>query len=284
MVVPGLPHHATPLIRANPSRRAGFFLALVSSALLAAYQAHAGVDAQAAGENPAYEVASVHLNNLNAPSLLGFYLYPSGRVTWGAQTVRDLLSYAFDIAPALIKGGPTWINDKRFDIHAITPLSYRQQLSDMVVNPTKIQRLMLQNLLEERFMVRVHYDSRTRPVLILRVKRRSSNLQATAHPNGDPHGGIITLIDGAVTGHAFGDNVTMAFWAEELSERLESPVIDETDLRGGFDFKVPEVESDNHDMRHGVDLALDRLGLTREKGNRPVGTLCVDSVDLPTPD
>jgi len=267
-----------------PSGRAGFFLALVSSVLLAAHQGHAGFDAQAAGEDPAYEVASVRLNNINAPSLLGFYSYPSGRVTWGAQTVRDLLSYAFDISPAQIKGGPTWINDKRFDIHAITPPSYRQQMSDMVVNPSKIQRLMLQNLLKERFNVRVHYDSRTRPVLILRVKRRSSNLHPTVHSDGDPHGGIMIQIDGAVTGQAFGDNVTMAFWTEELSERLAYPVVDETGLRGGFDFTLPEIESDNHDMRHGVDLVLERLGLTLQKGNKPVDTLFVDNVYLPTPD
>jgi ribosome-associated translation inhibitor RaiA len=59
---------------------------------------------------------------------------------------------------------------------------------------------------------------------------------------------------------------------------------DETGLRGGFDFKLAEVESDNHDMLRGVDLVLDRLGLTLEKGKRRVDSLSVDAVFLPTPD
>jgi uncharacterized protein (TIGR03435 family) len=265
-----------------PSGRARFFFALGFLALLAFHQSQAGDEA--AGENPAYDVASVRPTNSNAAILLGFYLYPSGRVTWGGQTVRDLLSYAFNLPPAQIMGGPPWINDKRFDIHALTPVSYQEQQSDLIVNPSKIQRLMLQSLLRERFKVKVHHDFQTRLVFILKVKKHSSSLSPTAHPNGDPHGGILTQVDGAVTGQAFGDNITMAFLAEDISERLAYPVIDETGLRGGFDFKLPEVESDNHDMLRGVDLVLDRLGLMLEKGKRPVDSLAVERVDVPTPD
>jgi uncharacterized protein (TIGR03435 family) len=267
-----------------PSGRAGFSMAYAILALLALHQGCSRVNAQVATTHPVYEVASVSVTNTNAPILLGFYLYPSGRVTWGGQTVKDLLSYAFDVPPEQVKCGPSWINEKRFDIHALTPLPYRQQQSDVIVNPNEVQRLMLQNLLKERFSVRVHHDSRTRPVLILKLRRQSHNLYPAAHPDGDPHGAITRRIDGTVTGQAFGHNVTMAFWAEELSECLEYPVIDETGLRGGYDFNLPEVDSDNRDMQHAVDLVLDRLGLTLQKGSRPLDAVCVESVAMPTPD
>jgi uncharacterized protein (TIGR03435 family) len=248
-----------------------------------AFPFSSGLQEAVAGDDPAYEVAAVHVSNPNRSRLIGFYSYPGGQVKWGSQTLKDLLSYAYNVPPSLVRGGPPWTNETSFDIEAIAPLKYRQLQSDLIVNPNAIQRVMLRNLLLTRFGLSVEHDSRSMPVLMLLVKKPSPNLRPSLDPSRDPHGGIVVHIDGAVTGQAFGENMTMAYLAEELAERLEYPVIDGTELRGGYDFHLDGVEGDNHDMQRGLDLVLDRLGLTLRRAKRSVNILFVEKATLPTP-
>src|SRR5207253_11401458 len=63
----------------------------------------------------------------------------------------DLVATAYGITdPALIVGGPSWIEYDRFDIAAKAPQGTSQQ--DL--------RLMLQALLADRFQLKLHNDTR----------------------------------------------------------------------------------------------------------------------------
>jgi uncharacterized protein (TIGR03435 family) len=62
----------------------------------------------------------------------------------------DLISRAYDIKPANIAGGPSWIETDRFDIIAKVPPN---------TTPESL-RPMLKTLLADRFHLTVHNDNK----------------------------------------------------------------------------------------------------------------------------
>ena len=71
-------------------------------------------------------------------------------------TLKDLISLAYKVQPFQITG-PDWIANQRFDIIAKLPDGASKEDAP----------LMLQALLEERFQLKLHRESKERPVLAL---------------------------------------------------------------------------------------------------------------------
>jgi len=86
---------------------------------------------------------------------------PPGRYIATNITLRFMIQTAYEKSPmnmglALFEfeGGPDWIRSERFDVNA--------KASSNV--PVQQIRLMLQNLLADRFHLRVHYETRQAPM------------------------------------------------------------------------------------------------------------------------
>ena len=88
-------------------------------------------------------------------------------------------------------------------------------------------------------------------------------------------------------------NVPMADFCEELSGRLQRPVVDKTGLTGKYTFLVkftPEGDPASNNDRGvaepeapGLFTALqEQLGLRLQGGKAPVQTVVIDSVSPPT--
>jgi uncharacterized protein (TIGR03435 family) len=202
------------------------------------------------GQNarPQFEVASIK----PAAGRRGATMRPlPGRLMANAS-LRVLMQGAYDLQPFQIVGGPEWIGSEQYDVDA--------KAGGDPGNPQML--LMLQSLLEDRFQLRVHRESREMPVYALTVARSGLKLppprdgscvQETdaVGPLAEPGtrmqpptqgiattaskcGGLdVTLGPGGAL--LRGSKVRMAEFVRVLSRVLESPVTDQTGFSGGFD-------------------------------------------------
>ena len=181
-----------------------------------------------------------------------------GRINYPGMNLKYLLFTAYGVKPFQISG-PAWLDTERFDVVATMP-----------PGTTKEQfRIMLQNLLAERFKLTIHRDSKELPMYSLTVakggpKMKVSQGSATvdadapmAPPAGPPPGPPKMGADGfpdlpmPVSGRSGVFNIMMpgrakmiAQWesmqdfAERLSNQLAKPVVDETGLAAKYDFTL----------------------------------------------
>ena len=199
-------------------------------------------------------------------------------------------------------GAPQWIATKRFDIEA------------KAANPdaTKDQmRLMMQSLLEERFRLKAHRETRELPVLAL-VLARPGKLgpELKQHDAGDAGcssvvggadqnagaafdtspavcGGLVSVGGASAPNHVRigGRKIPMALLAAHLGEMagFDRPVVDETGLSGTFDLVLewgPDAASDADDRQTNVEEGLqDQLGLKLKRERAGVEVLVIDAIE-----
>jgi uncharacterized protein (TIGR03435 family) len=179
-----------------------------------------------------------------------------GRVNYMFSTIRDLLVNAYDVKRYQISGGPGWVDSERFDIVAKVPEgATREQV-----------RVMLQNLLAERFKLALHRETKELPMYALVVSGKGSRLKpSTATETSSPpplppppgKGGLKIGADGCPemppvpSGRAgnfmimtpsgacmISNGQTLEGLATQLSNQFDRPVIDQTGLKGKYDFKL----------------------------------------------
>jgi len=179
-------------------------------------------------------------------------------------------------------------------------------------------REMLQSLLAERFNIKSHPDKKEFPVYALVVGK--GGLKMTELPEGPPdmsgnvevkatggRGGVnVDLGNGAYFGFANnkleGKRLTMPRFADMLTMFADRPVIDNTGLKGAYDFTIQLSEEDYTAMlirsalKNGVTLppqalraleasgdtllnAVQMLGLKLEPRKEPLDVIVIDSAD-----
>jgi uncharacterized protein (TIGR03435 family) len=251
---------------------------------------------------PAFEVASIKPNTSGAPGSSG--RTGNGSVIFANQTVRSLISNAFDLRGNRIVGGPPWLDSERFDINARAP----ENTPDAALPP------MMQTLLAERFKLIVKREVRDEPVYALVVarddKRLGPNLRpstdcikaaaATGRAGGGPGGPLLQPGRPAPCGsRMLGDSRgitiqsgmrTMADLAGMLRGVGEREVVDRTGLSGTFDFELRYASDsirttvvDPTQVLPDVFTALqEQLGLKLESQRGPVEYLVIERIERPT--
>jgi hypothetical protein len=127
----------------------GEIMKSIAFMLIAALAAIPAVS-QTATQKLQFEVASIkpHIGAVTFsadPTLRG------SRVSGTASTLADMITVAYGTRYDQISNGPGWINSDRFDIEAKTP-------GDAPPAPEQVH-LMMQNLLAERFQLRLHQET-----------------------------------------------------------------------------------------------------------------------------
>jgi uncharacterized protein (TIGR03435 family) len=151
---------------------------MIGGAVLAAWlcslvHAQSGANAKAPEAKLEFEVASIKLSALPGRGVirLGRQGGPGsrdpGRVTYAFSTIRDLIVDAYGVKPSQVSGGPKWLDSERFDIVAKLP-----------EGATKEQvKVMLQNLLTERFKLTLHRETKELPIYALMVDAKGPKLK-----------------------------------------------------------------------------------------------------------
>jgi bla regulator protein blaR1 len=212
------------------------------------------LESQAPAGKPSFEVASVKPSSAG-DNRVAIRAQPGGRYTATNATLKMVIGSAYRIRDYQISGGPSWIATDRWNIEgkaeegSIPPGTGPPDPS--VPDPLM---LMVQSLLEDRFQLKAHRESRDAPVYELAVAKTGPKMKLSANQEpvvfgphvpqgGGPPRGMMRL--NPRTGNLEGNGVPIATLAQILSEQAISgrPVIDKTGLKGLYDFTlewVPE--------------------------------------------
>ena len=252
---------------------------------------------QLSDATPKFELADVHPSaHATGTGLTRNFMrtgfYHGGRYEVRNASMVDLVRTAYGVDPDKVLGGPSWLEMNRYDVNAKAP-----------ANATAAQlKLMLRDLLAERFKLVVHNDKKDLPTYAVRagkkplLKESDGTGDAGCHPapaaSGQNGGGMLNMNGVQFTlGPDFMiswlcQNITMAAFAEALHNMPadgigNNPLVDETGIKGAFDFNLKYaliVRPDSGGV--GIIDAVDKqLGLKLEPTKAPLPVIVVDSVE-----
>lgn len=175
-------------------------------------------------------------------------IQPGGRFVATNVSVKMLIRMAYQIEDSQLTGGPAWINSDRFDIQAVVSSSPHENPRNMSEAQLEAfqeqQRLRVQSLLEDRFQLKLHPESKIRPIYALVVAKNGPKLQKAANTTPDPQKGppqgpprrnrTMRMFRGQLSGRG----VPLSLLAEQLSTQVGRPVVDKTGLKGLYDFTL----------------------------------------------
>jgi uncharacterized protein (TIGR03435 family) len=274
--------------------------------------AGAAAAAQQAAPQRSFEVVSIKPSQPNAPNRLP-RINP-GRIEIYNQTLKGLIGmtysrFAFDSRD--IVGGPSWIHSERFDI--IATMEFQAQFDSSGLPAGLVA--MLRALVDERFRLKTHNEQREGNIYTLTFARSDRKTGAGLRSVPDQCAETMKQLTGATPapqrtgpppctfggppGKLIGTGVTMAMFANVLSNSAGRPVVDRTGLMGSFDFELtfdpasaaqappgaPIGPVPRNDSQPSIFTALqEQLGLKLESARGPIDVLVVDQAERPTPD
>lgn len=253
---------------------------------------------------PAFEAASIKLNTGVANGTGSVSTLPGGRLRAENVLVRGLLQNAFDVKPFEIVGGPSWIDSARYDIDA--------KAEGNATRPELLR--MLRTLMEDRFQLRAHSETREVPVYTLSLAKGSLKLSASKEKCEPVDSGAPLPAKGSEyatpcgrflarivipKARLDGVQVTMPGLLRILSNLLWRPVIDKTGYAGTFDAHLEFAADDalgilggpyrpdaplpverNDPEAPSIYTAMrDQLGLKLEAGRGPVEMIVIDRIE-----
>ena len=239
-------------------------------------QAAAGIGQMPAPEKqppaPMFDAISIkavsemtHMNNMRMIS-------PRMEVSqrFRARTLPEqMIEWAFGVREFQIAGDPAWLKQEYFDVEATVE---RTATEDQF-------RKMVQRLLADRFALRVHREMKQLPVYDLVVGRNGPRL--TSNDDPPPGMGAIDIGRGQFIARA----ATMPLFVSILTDNLDRPVMDKTNLTGHYDFDM------SFDFVEGAGwkpigpvlfTLVQDLGLKLEPQRATAEMLVIDAVSRPT--
>jgi uncharacterized protein (TIGR03435 family) len=203
-----------------------------------------------------------------------------------------------------IEGGPAWIHSERYSINA---------KSESKATPEMMQGPVLQALLEDRFKLKIHRETREIPVYVLAVAKGGLKLQqfkegsCTSRPPIDltkppapppplPSGGKYCANVGTLKGPNMVVNVdgaTLDDFAKIFLRSVGRPVISKTAITGKFNFHLEYAPDEalrrllpndlGEPTAPSIFTALqEQLGLKLESAKGPGQFLVIDHVERPS--
>jgi uncharacterized protein (TIGR03435 family) len=280
-------------------------------------QSPAQTPTAATAPRPAFEVVSVKPNHSASGGVM-IRMAPGGRFNAENITVKFLLEEAYRVKENQISGAPGWLDTERFDIEAKPDGSFAA--GEQKGNPQEQHKqlmLMLQSMLEDRFKLVLHHETKELPVYALVVAKSGPKLHESApEPPGtsddDPPPGPMKP-DGPQPRHSIrmmgrGDlNInaeTLDTLADVLSQQLGRLIVNKTGLKGNYDFSLKWTPDEHEGQMFGgagggpdgrpgpppadasgpsIYAALqEQLGLKLETQKGPVDTIVIDRVEKPS--
>jgi uncharacterized protein (TIGR03435 family) len=255
-----------------------------------------GCHAQSAIERPQFEVASL---KPNASGAAGFSIVPQPGGGLRANNIHllRLIAVAYSVTDFQIFSSIKWLESDRYDLDA----------KSSGPAPLPQLRLMLQSLLDERFKLKIHRETRELPIYSLIPAKggaaapaglvetadgdcSAANTAQAALPNGTTCG-VVNIGRGWIRGQ----RGHISQLADRLSTLLDRTVVDKTGLAGNYNITLtwtpePEpvrqpgdVQPANVPIGPSIFSSLEQqLGLKLVSGKGPVEVIVVDSAEKVT--
>jgi uncharacterized protein (TIGR03435 family) len=263
------------------------------------------LDAAPQQTQPAFEVASIK-PDVGASPGSRYSFYPGFKAE--SATLKDLLMLAYDVREFQISGGPDWVNSDRYNIEAKADAKPAYDQKWMAGQKQRLQRL-----LQERFGLVMHRETKELTIYHLTVAKGGLKLQPLKEgscipfdPNNPTPPPGKTPMDycgsGGFTarGRYQASSASMADLAMAFSLLTSRTVVDKTEVTGVFPVHLTFVPDDSMmrvfgppgdagnaasaaDAGPSIFTALqEQLGLRLQSGKGPVGVLVIDHVEKPS--
>ncbi len=241
------------------------------------------VSACAIFAQPTFEVSTVKPADPDSQGMTFRYAGPR-RFTANNHTVKECIGFAYNLTPALMPGGPAWIESDRFDIVGEIPGETQPPRAQLL--------LMFQALLADRFKLKFHREQKEMTVYNLVVGKNGLKIKESAE---GPAAGSLLIGFAPPRGRNLpARNATMEGFASLLQRVVvDRPVIDKTGLSGRYDFDLewsvdgtragqsappPGAELDT---QPDITVAIQKLGLKLESAKGMLDVLVIDHVEKP---
>jgi uncharacterized protein (TIGR03435 family) len=251
--------------------------------IVAALLASCGLFGQTAGR-PVFDVASIRPS---APDEKGGWVRfpPGGRFEVHNAQLIFAIEQVYGVKDYQIVGAPKWIvdwNTARFNIEA---------KAEGVTSQDQL-RSMAQNLLADRFQLKLHRETRDLPVYVLTPGKNGVKFKVTSDNDWPIRSGYVEPV---APGWLQGANITMDKFVSMLSPYNGRPILDRTDYTKAFTFKLQwaveerpgrggsEGDAQPDMARPSLFTALqEQMGLKLVAQKAPVEVLVIDRVERPS--
>jgi uncharacterized protein (TIGR03435 family) len=252
-----------------------------------------------------FEVASIKPAGPLTPDLTLGLRADGAQVHISWASIKDLVYIGYHIRRYQISG-PEWLGGDKFDVDAKIPEGTSQRTIAE----------MMQNLLKDRFGMKTHWDKKELSVYTLELAKPVPDLKEATPPEKEvffPMGnirGMSSIIDwGSGSRFTFAGNLldaqklNMEQFTEWLGNFMDKPVVNNTGLKGFYDFSLKLSPQDFQTMFiwaamsggsnippeaapkiDGLSLdslmgGLKQVGLKLGHGKAPVDVLIIDAVE-----
>jgi uncharacterized protein (TIGR03435 family) len=227
-----------------------------------------------AQNRPIFEAASIKVNTSGSSGSSSNG--SRGQVMMTNQTLKRLIERAYNVKPFQVIG-PGWMENVRFDVAAKYPPNTKDE----------DRPVMLRTMLEDRFRLLVHRESREASGYALAIVKGGFKLQPV-----EPGEGNISSKGNGRQEDFEAKKISMAALGAQLERYVGSKVIDGTGIEGVYDVQLHWImEAEDAKSREEADTAqfaaiqqaLGALGLHLRAQKVPVELIVVDKVErVPT--
>ena len=285
--------------------RIAFLTAAVAASVLAA-----AAQTPAPPADARFEVASVKRNKSGEP-IAGLRRLPGGRFEATNIQLSTLISFAYQLQPYELDGGPSWMNDDRWDIFA------KIDGDPPPVIPGTVDAISIATraLLADRFKLSLRRETREiqayqlvrvsdarlgkglRPSTVdcLAIQRAGDEAAKGGPPAPNPNTSerLVCGMRISVGRIQFGGR-PMTMLTDALTAITQRRVVDRTGLTGNWEFDIsfnppappPGIEAPppNPDAASLFTVLQEQLGLKLESARLPMPVMVVDRVEPPVED
>ncbi len=196
-------------------------------------------------------------------------------------TISQFAQFAYGLQERQIVGAPRWFDTETFDIDV------QADRGELSVAEWKV---VLQQLLVDRFRMSYHKEQKVMPAYILTVAKGGPKLQRSKDDPALPRSVRIQRGPHQLL-RVMGNRGSMAALAAELQRvEMDRPVVDQTGLRGEFNFTLTatslkpffagETPDPSENAPPGLFTAIqEQLGLKLEPAKASVDCLVLDRVE-----
>lgn len=192
------------------------------------------------------------------------------RVILRNHTLLDCVQWAYDVKEYQVTG-PDWIRSEKYEITGKAAAAV----------PIAELRLMLRRLLEERFQLALHRESKDMPVLAIVPSRNGTKLREAA---GDTEPGMRVLGPGLRVSFTDQPITDLAGFLSTLAA-VDRPVLDRSGMTGRYSFTLDlnEAVKPAAEAAPSISTVLqEQLGLRLEGRRSAVDMLVIDRVERPS--
>jgi uncharacterized protein (TIGR03435 family) len=225
--------------------------------------------------DPGWDVVSVKARDPNDTSNNQSLNFKGRQFVMVNRTVQGMLLFAYGLQRVQIVGAPHWIETERWDVQGVPDVPGHPSLKQM--------QSLTRKLLEERFGLKVHRETKELAVYAITVGKGGEKIAPSAgDPNGAPsenensNGGVVTM---RMT------NMSMGEFAPDLGSFLDRPAVDQTGLTGRYDLQLKWTVDESKAPTDGsappglFTAIQQQIGLKLEPVKAPVEVLVVDAVE-----